>query len=157
MPTFSTWFPIWLTLIYLPRILLTGVHWLNLDHFVKARPEKEWVFSGYRFFLILWLPISITGTSLFFQESSTSLFYLYVAFVPSIGAGLVKGLIETMTGIGWFYGFQLSNKTITIPFRQNHMRLYNFTLDQKRVRLVGIIRLVMNTAVLITLLVIQLL
>jgi hypothetical protein len=146
-------------LIYLPRTLLTGVHWLNQERFLKARPDKEWLFSGYKLFLILWLPFSVVGTASYFQESSTGLFYLYVVFVPTIGVGILKGLLETISGIGWFYGWRLTNEPVSIsfrPFGRSYWRVfwYHFTLDQKRVRFVGVIRLVLNTAVLITLLII---
>lgn len=158
MPTSSTWFLVWLTLIYLPRILLTGVHWLNETHFLASRPDKEWLFSGFKLFLILWLPFSVIGTARYFQESPTNLFYLYVFFVPAIGVGLCKGLIETISGIGWFYGWRLTNDPVIKgfwPFGRSYLKVfwYHFTLDHKRVRFVGGIRLVLNTAVLVTLLI----
>jgi hypothetical protein len=157
VPTFSTWLLIWLTLIYLPRILLTGVHWIGEERFLKAQPDKEWLFSGFKLFLILWLPLSFIATARHFQESPTNLFYLFALFIPSIGIGLFKGLIETVTGISWFYGWRLTNEPVIIsyfPFGRSFVRVfwYHFTLDHRRVRWVGIIRLVMNTAVLITLL-----
>lgn len=159
MIIFSIWLLIWFSLIFLPRILLTGVSWLDLDGFLKAKPTEEWLFNGYRLFLILWLPISIISTAHYFQESQTEIFYLFVFFVPLIGAGFLKGTIELRTGIGWFYGWRLTSDIdyITLRiFRRNYLRLYNFTLDRKRVQFAGIVRLVLNTAVFISLLVVQL-
>ena len=158
MYAFSTWFPIWLALIYLPSILLTGVHWFGEERFLKARPDMEWLFSGFKLLLILWLPLSFIFTARHFQESPT-LFYLFALFIPSIGIGLLKGLIETITGISWFYGWRLTNEPVIVsyfPFGRSFVRVfwYHFTLDHRRVRFVGSIRLVLNTAVLITLLII---
>ncbi len=157
MATFSTWFLVWLTLIYLPRILLTGVQWLDETHFLASRPDKEWLFSGFKLFLILWLPLSVIGSARYFQGSPTNLFYLFIFFVPAIGVGLCKGLIETISGIGWFYGGRLASEPVIKsfgPFGRSYLKAlwYHFTLDHKRVRFVGVIRLVLNTAVLITLL-----
>lgn len=110
--------------------------------------------------MILWLPLSAIAVANRFQDNSTFQFYLFVFFVPVIGAGFLKGLIELLSGIGWFYGWRISTEPIIRiwPLRHSVFKVawYHFTLEQKRVRLVGMIRLVLNTAVLITLLVIQL-
>lgn len=157
MLDFSIWFLIWLGLFYLPRILLLGVGWINQNQFLATQPEKEWLVSGYKLFLILWLPLSVIGTARFFQEASTEIFYLHVGFIPLLGIGLVKGICESVFGISWFYGWRVLEKA-NPRFQAGSLRFiflrtldFHFARAKKRVQLVGLFRLVMNTAVLLTL------
>ena len=158
MTQFLVWLFIWLGLFLLTRLLLVDVRWQNQAQFLAAHPEKELLVSGYKLFLILWLPLSVVATARFFQESPTETFYLFVAFVPLLGVGLVKSVSELAFGIGWFYGYRLPEKaTFHIPFINHSFRFlqsydFHFALAEQRVRLLGFVRLVLNTAVLITLL-----
>ena len=159
MAQFLIWAFIWLGLFFLTRLFLIGAHWQTQAQFLAAHPEKEWMVSGYKLFLILWLPLSIVGTARFFQGTPTETFYLFVAFVPLLGVGLVKSVLEITAGIGCVYRHR-AQKDITIRFTMirhsfRFLQLYGFyfAVAEQRVRLLGFVRLVLNTAVLITLLI----
>jgi hypothetical protein len=158
MAQFLIWSFIWLGLYFLTRLFLIGVRWQNQAQFLAANPEKEWLVSGYKLFLILWLPLSVVGSARFFQEAPTETFYLFVAFVPLLGVGLVKSLLEIAAGIGCVYRHRAQEDiTIRVTLIRHSLRFlkindFYFALAKQRVRLLGFVRLVLNAAVLITLL-----
>lgn len=162
MTQFLIWLFVWIGLFFLPRLLLLGVRWQNQSQFLAGHPEKEWLVNGYKLFLILWLPLSLVATARFFQDAPTETFYLFVAFVPLLGVGLAKSIPEMTLGIGWFYGHRkLDELTVQIPFVNHSLRFlqiydFHFTLAERRVRWVGLVRLLLNTAVLISLLILRL-
>lgn len=160
MAQFLIWSFIWLGIFFLPRLLLIGVRWRNQAQFLTAHPEREWLISSYKLFLILWLPLSIVAAARILQDASPKTFYLFVAFIPLLGVGLVKSIPEMTLGIGWLYGYRKPDElTIRAPaiiytlwfwFLQYD---FHFALAERRVRWVGLVRLVINTAVLIALLI----
>lgn len=159
MTQFLLWLCIWLGLYFLPWVLFLGVRWQNQAQFLAAQPEKEPLVSGYKLFLILWLPLSIVITARLFQDAPTKTFYLFVAFVPLLGVGLVKSILEITSGIGCVYHHR-AQEDITIrftivrhPFRLLQIYDFYFAVTEQRVRLVGVVRLVLNTAVLLALLI----
>ena len=107
MTQFLVWLFIWLGLFLLTRLLLAGIRWQNQAQFLAAHPEKERLVSGYKLFLILWLPLSVVATARFFQEAPTETFYLFVTFVPLLGVGLVKSVLEMTAGMGFFFAVGL--------------------------------------------------
>lgn len=152
------WLFIWLGLFLLTRLMLIGVRWQNQAQFLAAQPEKERLVSGYKLFLILWLPLSVVATARFFQAAPTETFYLFVAFVPLLGVGLVKSALEIIVGMGCVYR-RRAQRDITIRFPMirhsfRFLQLYGFyfAVAEQRVRLLGFVRLVLNTAVLLILL-----
>lgn len=162
MAQFLLWSFIWLGLFFLTRLFLIGVRWQDQAQFFAAHPEIEWLVSGYKLFLILWLPLSVVGTAHIFQNAPATSFYLFVTFVPLLGLGLVKSIPEITLGIGWFYGYRMPDKLtikLKIPYFHHSLRFlqiydFHFAAATHRVRLLGFVRLVANTAVLITLLII---
>ncbi len=159
MTQFLLWLCIWLGLYFLPRLLFLGVPWQNQAQFLAAQPQKEPLVSGYKLFLVLWLPLSLVVTARSFQEVSTETFYLFVAFVPLLGVGLVKSALEIIAGMGCVYRHR-AQEDITIrftivrhPFRLLQIYDFYFAVAEQRVRLVGVVRLVLNTAVLLALLI----
>ena len=158
MTQFLVWLFIWLGLFWLTQLLLAGVRWQNQAQFLAAHPEKEHLVSGYKLFLILWLPLSVVATARFFQEAPTETFYLFVAFVPLLGVGLVKSVLEMTAGMGFVFRHR-AQEDITVRFTMIRHSLrflqfygFYFAVAEQRIRLLGFVRLVLNTAVLITLL-----
>ncbi len=158
MIQFLIWLGVWLGLFFLPRLLLLGIRWQNQAQFLATHPQKAWLISGYKLFLILWLPLSMVATARASHDAATETFYLLLAFVPLLGASFVKSIPEMALGIGWYYGFRLPETArIHAPFVNHSFRFlqtfdYHFALDARRVRVLGAVRFVVNTAVLLTLL-----
>ena len=157
MNQFLFWLFIWLGLYFLPRLLFLGVRWQNQSQFLAAQPQKEPLVSGYKLFLILWLPLSVVATARFFQGAPTETFYLFVTFVPLLGVGLVKSALEITAGMGCVYGRRSQEEiTIRLPAFRHSLRFlqlndFYFAVAEQRVRWVGAVRLVLNTAVFLAL------
>jgi len=157
MINFIGWVLVWFGLIYLPRLLLLGVRWIDEHRFLQINPDKEWLISGYKLILILWIPLSTIVTVRYNQDASATSFFLYVGFIPLIGLGILKGIIEIIFGTSRFWGFKVSEKfTIKIPFIMTpwgNLKMYKFyfIMNTKRVKPVGVARLLLNLGVLFVL------
>ncbi|MBX3057132.1 MAG: hypothetical protein KF770_11730 [Anaerolineae bacterium] len=148
---FLSWLMAGLLIIFLPATLLRGQKWVSGFEFEQEHPQMERVVSGYTLVLIIWTPLSAVFTARIFQTYMADIFFLFVIFVPLIGIGLIKSVIEIVFGISSHLGLRLrKDPLIRVPHIHTSLssiELFEnrFTINQERIRPVGIIRLLFNT------------
>lgn len=151
---FLGWFVAGLFIIFLPTILLRGQKWVSAFEFGQGNSHMEWIVSGYTLMLIIWTLLSAVFTARYLQTYTAGIFFLFVIFIPLIGIGLIKSVIEIVFGISSRLGLRL-RKAPLIRVPHIHTSLSGidlfenrFTINQKRIRPVGIIRLLVNIGLL---------
>jgi hypothetical protein len=152
---FTGWFVVGAMFIFLPTLFLIRADWLSGLQFDKEFPEFAWLRVLYTLILVIWIPLSIIFTGRFLQSVETLPFFVFIVFIPLIGVGVTKAIIELVFGVSSHYGGRklrdrrsVKPRIITTSMSGFAMFQYYYAYGGNRIRLVGLTRLAINVGLL---------
>jgi hypothetical protein len=150
---FMVWFVVGIMLILFPTFMTIKSNSLKGLRFDEKYPNLAWVRVVYTFFPIIWIPLSIIFTGRILQNESTLTFFVFIVFIPLIGLGILKGLIEIGFKVSSHLRFRTYENGQLIrlgTFRRKYVYDYYFSFDTDHVRSIGFFRLFINIGMLAT-------
>ncbi len=148
---FLVWFIVGIMLILFPTFMMAKSSSLKGLRFDKEYPNLAWLRVVYTFFPIIWIPLSIIFTGRALRNESTLTFFVFIVFVPLIGLGILKGLIEIVFKVSSHLGVRLRNSghmIRLITYRTRFIFEYHFSYGANRVRSIGFFRLFVSVGLL---------
>ena len=145
-------------LIFLPRVFVKDSHWFTIPHFCLEYPEKAWLPKIYKLLVLSWILFSLVFTFNYFQGIALDALLFLAIFVPFLGIGVIKGVMEAGFGTSVYIGVRRAarGEVGVIWFRVVFFSIrfvfeYYFALDKERFQRIGILRALVNLMLLISL------
>jgi hypothetical protein len=145
---FYLWFVVGSMLILFPTFMMIKANSLQGAQFDKEFPELAWLRAIYTFIPIVWIPFSIIFIGRSLQTADKLTFFVFIVFIPLIGLGILKGLMEIIFKFSIHLSVRMGKSVLSFFTRNTLNFRYYFSCDAANVQLVGFIRLVVNVGLL---------